>query len=559
MVIFGASDGAIPYLLKHVLDDVFGAGSREMLWFLVGAILGLAVIRSIFGFIQRYFAEAVGLKIIRDLRDDISAHLLKLGPDFYNANTTGNLISRMTNDTLLVRQALTDASVTLIRDSIRIIALTITAFVLDPVLATIAFVGVPLGIYPIIRFGKRVKKLSRVGQDQLGGLTTTLHEIILGHKVIQAFSREKEELTRFKDENEITTKTYIKAGKYSALSRPTNEFLGSLAVAGVIIYGGVSVIDGIRTQGDFIAFLTAMFLLYEPLKKIGRVHNAIQTGISAAERVFEIVDTPPSIINAENAKELVLTKGHIVYDNVSFAYENDEPVLHNINLTIEPGESLALVGMSGGGKSTIVNLLPRFYDPTVGSITIDNQNLKDVTLESLRKNIAIVSQHTFLFNDTVLYNIGYGLPNATEEKIIETAKAAYAHEFISKLPNSYQTIIGEQGLRLSGGERARIAIARALLRDAPILVLDEATASLDSEAEDLVQKAIELLMKGRTVLVIAHRLATIRNASRIAAVVNGRVVETGSHEELLQLNGEYAKLYRLQFGETQTRTRVGEI
>jgi ATP-binding cassette, subfamily B, bacterial MsbA len=557
-LVFGATDGFIPYILKRVLDDIFGKKDEAMLGFLVIGILIFAVIRAISGFFQQFLNMIVGLKIVEDLRNNISEHLLKLSPSFYSSQSTGGLIASMTNDTLLVRRALTEAAESIIRDTIRVFSLVIAAFYLDPMLALIAFIGVPLCMIPVIKFGKRVRKLSRHGQNQFGGLTSVLHEIIQGHKVVQSFTGEEFEDARFKSENENFTKTSIKAEKYGALAKPTNELIAALATIAVIFYGGQTVISGVRTQGDFIAFLTAMFLMYEPIKKLGRLNSLIQTGVGAAERIFSIIDIDPEIKDSPDAIELKTDPAKIEYQNVFFSYSNqkDRLALKNINLTINPGETVALVGMTGGGKSSIANLVPRFYDPLNGSIKINNQDIRRYKVKSLRQQIAIVTQHVFLFNDTVEHNIGYGKPGATSEEIIAAAKAANAHAFISKLPQGYQTTIGEQGILLFVGERARLAIARALLKDAPILILDEATASLDSESEKLVQEAIERLMQGRTVLVIAHRLSTIRKANRIATVVNGEIIEIGSHDELIAKRGEYYKLYNLQFREDNQNEKV---
>lgn len=551
MAVYGATDGIVPYLLKRVLDDVFGKQDKGMLNLLVLVIVIFAFIRGFFGFFQRYLSASVGLSVVKDIRNQINNKLLRLSPAFFQLHSTGSLIARVTNDTLLVRTALTDAAAAVLRDSIRVFALLIVAFYLDPVLALIAFVGFPIALLPMMKFGKKVRRLSRAGQDQFGGLTGLLQETIVGHGIVQSFTREDYEHQRFENENEKLTETFLKAEKYGALSTPSNEVLASMATAAVILYGGLTVITGVRTQGDFIAFITSMFLLYEPVKKMSRFNTVIQLGVAAAERIFEILDTPSSITEKPEAAELVVDKPKIVYQDVSFAYETDgntvQWAVRNISLTINPGKTVALVGMSGGGKTTIVTLLSRFYDPQQGAISIDGVDIRDVTLQSLRRSIAVVSQHTFLFNDSVYQNIAYGRPGASAAEIEEAARAANAHDFIGALPAGYHTVIGEQGLKLSGGERARIAIARALLKNAPILVLDEATASLDSEAEGLVQEAIDRLMVGRTVLVIAHRLATIRNADVIAVIVNGKLVESGNHEELLGREGEYSKLYRLQF------------
>ena len=560
-----------------MLDDIFGGQNASLLWPLVTLIMVFAVIRGLFGFLEKYFIASVGHQIVRDVRDQIADHLLHLGASFYSRESTGGLLSRMTNDSLLVRMALTDAVGAILRDSIRVIALLSMAIYLDPVLGMIAFLGFPLALIPVLKFGKKVRKLSRQGQDHLGGLTGLLQEAIVGSRVVQSFQREETEAKRFQAANAKFTATVIKAERYGALSSPTNEMLASLAIAAIILYGGYSVISGVRTQGDFIAFITSVFLLYEPLKKMGRVNMTIQSGLSAAERIFEVLDTKPDIVDCENPLELVADKPEIVFDRVWFSYpqaarkerpigessgteENEEkPALADISLHIQPGQTVALVGMSGGGKSTLVNLLPRFFDPQQGSVSINGVDIRKYSLRSLRGSIATVSQQTFLFNDTVLNNILYGREGASRDAAIAAAQAAYAHDFISRMPQGYETVVGEQGFRLSGGERARIAIARALLKDSPILVLDEATASLDSEAESIVQEATNNLMRNRTTLVIAHRLATVRRADQIVAIAHGRIVERGTHEELLAKKGEYSKLYQLQFSESDgERKQVGQ-
>ena len=562
MTIYGATDGCIPYLLKHVLDDVFGSQDRQKLNVLVGAIVAFAFVRGLMGFFQRYLASSVGLAIVADIRNEINRRLLYLSSSFFAAHPTGTLISRVTNDSLIIRSALTDAAAAVLRDSVRVVALLAVAFYLDPVLASVAVIGFPLGLVPVLRYGKKVRRLSRTGQNQLGGLTSLLQETIVGHNVVQAFTNEEYECSRFEKENELLRQTSLRAEKYSALSAPTNEFLASCAIALVILYGGLSVISGVRTQGDFIAFITSIFLLYEPLKKISNVSGQVQAGVASAERIFQVLDIVPEIKDRPGARAIELTVPHLEYRNVSFHYPLHDLdgscgsprsetgmrwALQNVSLQVKPGETLALVGMSGGGKSTLVTLLPRFYDPQDGAILINGCDILDLTLHSLRSHIAVVTQHTFLFNDTVFRNIAYGRPDAKPEEVFAAAKAAHAHEFVLGFANGYESVIGEQGLRVSGGQRARIAIARALLKNAPILVLDEATASLDSESEGLVQDAIDRLMNGRTVLVIAHRLATVRKADRIAVMVNGSVAEIGTHTELLAANAEYAKLYRLQF------------
>lgn len=549
MVIYGSSDGVIPFLIRSILDDILGNQNREMLYILPILVLVFAAIRGCFGFLQSYLSAQVGHGIIRDIRNAVHNRLLLLSPAYFEKlSGTGSLISRVTNDTLVVRYAITDVVATVLRESVRVISLLCAALYLDPYLGMIAFLVFPIGVIPVLVFGRRVRKLSKVGQEQFGGLTGVLQESIQGHRIIQSFCREDFERDKFDRENDLLTRTFVKAERYGSLSSPTNEFLASIAISGIILYGGHSVISGVRTQGDFIAFIMAMFLLYEPLKRLGRVNSNLQQALAAGERILEVLDAQPEIEELPGAKILVREPQSIEYRNVSFSYGNGSEALHDLSLIIQPGEMVALVGMSGGGKSTLINLLPRFYDPTAGQILIGGLDIREYTLSSLRSAVSVVSQHTFLFNDSVLNNIRYGRLDATEEEVAEAARKVHAHEFIERLPEGYRTFIGEQGLRLSGGERARIAIARALLKDAPILILDEATASLDSESEQIVQQAVDVLMAKRTVLVVAHRLATIRKANRIAVLSHGSLVELGSHEELLRKGGEFSKLYQIQFG-----------
>ena len=565
MVVFGASDGAIPLLLKHFLDEVFVSRNEERLWLLVGLVGVLGITRAVFGFIQRYYSLSIGLRIVERLRNEIGSKLLALSPSFFNSQSTGAIISRMTNDVLLVRYAITDATMGFLRDGLRLIALMCATLWLDPFLGIAAVIILPFAILPVVRFGRKVRRLSRSGQDLLGSLTSILNEIVVGHRVVQSFRMEEYERSRFLDENARSTKTFIRSEKYGALSGSSNELLASCAVAGILLYGGYSVLNGTRTPGDFIAFITAVLLMYEPLKKLSRLSNTVQSGAAAAERVFEIIDLEEDIKECESPQRLDNNNPHIFFDAISFYYQTPpqnavlrsgnteavaeaapEWVLQDISLSIEPGQTVALVGHSGCGKSTIANLLPRFYDPQIGAIRIDGSDIRNYSLASLRSHIALVDQHTFLFDASVLHNISYGRIDADPAEVVEAAKAANAHEFISELDDAYDTILGEQGLRLSGGQRARIAIARALLQDAPILILDEATANLDSKSERLVQEAIDRLMLGRTVIVIAHRLATVRNADRIVVLSEGKIVEQGNHDELVALDRHYAGLCRLQ-------------
>jgi subfamily B ATP-binding cassette protein MsbA len=559
MVLFGALDGAIPLLLKRIFDDIFHDHNERMLWVVVGLIVGLALLRAPFGFLQRYLSASVGLRVVRDLRNDVHRHLLRLSESFFATRASGDLLSGLSADTIFVRNAIVEASMTVVRGSFRVIALVAVAFYLDPVLAAFSLVGLPLSLYPLWRFGRKVRSYSRTGQAQTGGMTSLLQESILGHRVVQAFGREEHERQRFAAENARLTRTWEKAERYTALAFPTTEVAASAAIALVVVYGGLSVISGTRQQGDFLAFITGMFLLYEPLKNLGRVHSTIQVGAAAGERLFDILDAAPEIVDRPGAVALggadLAGRTRVEFRDVGFTYpgaRGDDgappaPALTGVSLTIEPGRTLALVGMSGGGKTTLAHLLPRFFDPTAGAVLVGGVDLRDLQVASLRGAIALVGQHAFLFNDTVRANVRYGRLEASDAEVEAAARSANAHDFIAGLPQGYDTVIGEQGLRLSGGERARLAIARALLKNAPILILDEATASLDSNSERLVQTAIERLMQGRTTLVIAHRLSTVRHADEIAVLEHGKVVEQGTHEQLLAANGAYAGLHRLQF------------
>jgi subfamily B ATP-binding cassette protein MsbA len=502
--------------------------------------------RGVTSFAQNYLMDLVGQRIICDLRDELNQHIQRLSLSFFNRTQTGDTLSRVTNDVALIRTALTDAVASVMRDATSLIALIVVAFVKDFNLAAIAFLVFPASVLPILRLSKRLRRFSKRGQRSLGILTALLQETVQGNRVVKAFGMEEYERERFATENRRLYRLYMKASMIKALTTPALEVLAAFCIGGVVWYGGNSVIQGTRTQGSFLAFLTAVFLLYEPFKRLSKTNTTIQQGVAGAERVFELLDTAPEVVDRPNARPLNAMRRGIVFEHVEFSY-GAEPVLRDINLEIHAGEVVALVGMSGGGKSTLADLIPRFYDVTGGRITIDGVDVRDYTMRSLRAQIALVTQFTFLFNDTVHANIAYGDIGKSMDDVVSAARAANAHEFITALPQGYDTPIGELGVTLSGGQRQRLAIARALLKDAPILILDEATSALDTESERLVQQAIERLMVNRTSLVIAHRLSTIRRADRIVVVVRGQIVEQGTHEELLALGGEYRKLYDLQF------------
>jgi subfamily B ATP-binding cassette protein MsbA len=477
---------------------------------------------------------------------------------FFTNNPTGILMSRITNDVISIQSAASEAVTSLIKDTVTLISLIGIVFYTDWKLAIIATVVFPVTIYPISQLGKKMRSVAKSTQITMGTLNSLLQETIAGTRIVKAFGMEKYENQRFAMENERLFRLNLKAVSVNAVSHPLMEFLGGLGIAAVIFYGGYNVLQGNSTPGTFFSFLAALLMLYEPVKRLVNVNNTIQQGIAGAERVFSIIDHIPEVINKPGAIELPIISRSIDVKNVNFSYEKT-PVLKNISLSIKAGEVVAFVGMSGGGKTSLVNLIPRFYDVSAGSIQIDGIDIRDVTLQSLRRQIAIVTQQTILFNDTVRNNIAYGDIERTEDDIINAARAANAHNFIMQLPKQYDTNIGELGTKLSGGEKQRISIARALLKNAPILILDEATSSLDTEAEIEVQEALDNLMKGRTTLVIAHRLSTIRNADRIIALVNGEIVEEGSHEQLMARQGEYFRLYNLQFRDEGNNAKNGHL
>jgi len=548
--VFLKTEGIPPFIQNIIvqlhLEGFFLKKGMEMIRLLAFVCVLLFLFKGIFNYGQSYLMNFVGLRIIADLREKLYNHLQTLSLSFFTKTPTGILISRITNDVNLIQGSVSSTITGLLKDAFTIIFLVGVVFYRDWKLAIVAFIIFPLAIIPIKEFGKRMRKFARKGQQRIGLLTTLLHETITGNRIVKAFNMEDYERRRFAEENERLFKTFLKRVKIRALAPPLMELLGGIAAAIIIWVGGYSIVRGDLTPGAFFSFLTALFMLYAPIRDLSKVNLEIQEGMAGAARVFELLDTTTEIKDMEGAVSLPPISKKIDFQKVTFKYE-EEIVLKDISFQVKVGEVVALVGMSGAGKTSLVNLLPRFYDVEKGQILIDDLDIRKVTLKSIREQIGLVTQQTILFNDTVRNNIAYGSPNCSEREILEAAKAANAHEFIQRLPQAYDTIIGEQGVKLSGGERQRISIARALLKNAPILILDEATSSLDSDSETEVQKALEGLMKGRTVFVIAHRLSTIRNAHRIIALSEGQIVEEGTHEDLMARHGEYRRLYDLQF------------
>jgi len=546
MVIVGALTSSQAVLVKPILDDIFLAKNPASLKWLPLAVVMIFLLKGICNYIQTVLMSFIGLRIVTDLRNKLYEQIQKQSLSFFTQHPTGLLMSRITNDVASIQDASSEVVTSIVKDSFTIISLVCVIFYTDWKLAFIAMIIFPLTIYPISEFGKKIRKVTTSTQITMATLSSLLQETISGTRIVKAFGMEKYENKRFAGENERFFKLNMKAVSVKALSHPLMEFLGGLGIAAVIFYGGYSVLEGKSTPGTFFSFLTAVLMLYEPVKRLTNVNNTINQGIAGAERVFSIIDLAPDIEDKPNAAELPTVSSGIDMENVTFRYEKI-PVLKNIQLSIKAGEVVAFVGMSGGGKTSLVNLIPRFYDVSEGRILIDGHDIRDVSLQSLRRQISIVTQQTILFNDTVRNNIAYGSFEKSEEDIISAAKAANAHDFIMKMPKGYDTNIGELGTKISGGEKQRLSIARAILKNAPILILDEATSSLDTEAEMEVQVALDNLMRGRTTLVIAHRLSTIRNADRIIVLVNGEIIEQGDHETLMKKQGEYFRLYNLQF------------
>ena len=554
--VFERKDVLPPYvkdfIIKLHLGDLLLKKDMEMLNILPFFLICLFLVKGIFNYGQAYLMNFVGLRIIADIREKLYNHLQTLSFSYFTKTPTGILISRILNDVNLIQGAVSTTISGLFKDIITIMFLIGVAFYQSWKLAIIAFIIFPLGVIPIKELGKRMRKFARKGQQRYGLLTTFLHETITGNRIVKAFTMEEYEKRRFAEENERLFKTFLKRIRVRALTAPIMESLGGVAAAVIIWVGGYMVTRGELTLGGFVSFIAAVFMLYPNIRELSKVNLEIQEGLAGAGRIFELLDTAAEITDKEGAVRLPPISQEIDFQKVTFKYE-EEVVLKDISLHVKVGEIIALVGMSGAGKTSLVNLLPRFYDVEKGQIRIDGYDIREVTLKSLREQIGLVTQQTILFNDTVRNNISYGNLKSTEQEILEAAKAANAHDFIQRMPQGYETIIGEQGVKLSGGERQRLSIARALLKNAPILILDEATSSLDSDSETEVQRALEELMKGRTVFVIAHRLSTIRNAHRIVVFSEGQIVEEGTHEELISLQGEYRRLYDLQFKDDGTR------
>jgi ATP-binding cassette, subfamily B, bacterial MsbA len=535
---------------------------RQVLAFLPFVIVGVALVKGLAWFGQRFLMDTVGQRVVADLRRALFDHLLRLSPGFYSRRHSGELMSRFASDVQAVENSVTFAVSSYIRDGLTVVVLLANCFLLDWRLSLMAFVAVPVTILPVVRFAKRLKRYTSQSQSTLGQLAEMVQEALTGIRVVQAFGMERWESGRFGEANARWLRLMRRGVMTRALSSPLMEVMAASGLALAIWWVGGRIVAGELDAGKFFSFVTAVMLLYQPVKSLGRVGQLALQGAAAAERIFEILDAGTDVPDTGTGRLPPFSR-ELRFEDVHFAY-GEAPVLAGLDFTVRKGEVVALVGSSGGGKTTAANLLPRFWDVGRGAVRIDGTDVREVTLESLRAQLALVTQETILFNDTIRANIAYGRPEVPQEQVERAARLAHAHEFIAALPQGYETVVGEKGVMLSGGQRQRIAIARAFLKDAPILVLDEATSALDAESEREVQRALEGLMglggetprAGRTTLVIAHRLSTIRNADRIVVLSGGRVVESGRHEDLLTRGGEYARLYRTYAGEGEPVARA---
>ena len=542
----------LPWIIKDMVDQVLKEKNTEMLNYIVISIIVVFIIRGIAFYGQSYLMNYVGQRVIIDIRKAVFEKLQRLSLDFYDKNKTGTIMSYVTNDVNALQSAMVENVVEMVTESVILIASIVMMIYLDWRLFLVTFSTFPVVLLFIDQFGKRIRKSGSRIQEATADITSVLQETVSSARVIKSFVREEYEINRFDKENMNNFRANMKYAQLSATLTPTIEFVAAVGVTIILWYGGNSVIDGTITAGSLVAFLTYAVNISNPIKRLSRVIGNIQRAMAAAQRVFDVLDLPESIKNLPEAKVLPTVKGQVSFNNVSFSYNPGEQVLNNVSFSVKPGEMIAFVGPSGAGKSTVASLLPRFYDVTDGSITIDGHDIRHVTLDSLREQVGIVPQETVLFNGSVYDNILYGRLDATQEEVEAAAKAANAHNFIMELPKGYQTMLGDRGVNISGGQRQRISIARAILKNPQILILDEATSALDTESERVVQEALDRLMIGRTSFVIAHRLSTIKNADKIMVLEKGTLAEMGTHEELMAKDGLYAHLYKIQYRSKET-------
>ena len=537
------------WLMQPVLDRIFVGRDGSLLFLIAGAALVLALAKGAADYGVAVLMNRAGQRVIADVQKTLFARVIRADLAYLHAHPTGTLISRFTNDAALLRSAAANVTGAIGKDALTVVFLVGVMFYEDWILALASFLLFPLAIRPIVAIGQRMRRVSANAQAEIGQLTTLLNQTFQGARLVKAYGMEDYEEGRAAGLFESLFALIDRATRTRSRASPVMEGLGGAAIAVVTLYGGHQVITGARTPGAFFSFITALLLAYQPMKSLANLNASLQEGLAAAQRIFQVLDVQPTIRDLPGAKPLHVVGGEICFDEVRFGYASGAVALDRISLTVPAGRTVALVGASGAGKSTILNLIPRFFDVDAGCISIDGQDIRRVSLASLRAAIALVAQEVTLFDDTVRANIAYGRFGATEAEIERAARAAGADGFIRELANGYDTEVGEHGVRLSGGQRQRLAIARAMLKDAPILLLDEATSALDSESERQVQAALRALIRGRTTLVIAHRLSTVQGADLILVVDRGRIVESGRHAELIAGNGVYARYYAMQFAE----------
>lgn len=546
-IIAAGGTAYLPFVIKDMVDQVLSEKNTTMLNWIVLSIVVVFVIRGIAYYGQSYLMNYVGQRVIIDIRKAVFEKLQRLSMSFYDKHKTGTIMSYVTNDVSALQSAMVDNVVEMITETVILVASIVMMIYLDWKLFLVTFATFPVVLFFIDSFGKRIRKSGSRIQEAAADITSVLQEVASSPRVIKSFVREGYEVDRFDKENMNNFRANMKYAQLSSTLTPTIEFVAAIGVSIILWYGGNSVINGSITAGSLVAFLTYAVNISNPIKRLSRVIGNIQRALAAAQRVFDVLDLPEVIKNAPDAKALPKVKGDVRFNDVSFAYNENEEVLSHVSFEVKPGEMIAFVGPSGAGKSTVASLLPRFYDATNGSITIDGQDIRKVTLDSLREQVGIVPQETVLFNGSVYDNILYGRLDATREEVEAAAKAANAHDFIMQLPNGYETMLGDRGMNISGGQRQRISIARAILKNPQILILDEATSALDTESERVVQEALDRLMVGRTSFVIAHRLSTIKNADKIMVLEKGQLIEQGNHDELMAMDGLYAHLYKIQY------------
>ena len=548
LMLVGASfDALLVRQMKPIFDEVFIDKNRETLGLIGLVILGLYFVKGVTNYIQSIVMTKMSIRILTDMQMDVFKRVVRMDNAFFAQRTTGDILSHFTADVGIIKDAVLNSLTTLVKDSASVFFLVLLTFFQSFEMACIMFFVFPLGMAPIAYCGRKMRRKTKNMQAVYGLLYNVLSQTFQGIKIVKSYCTEDKEAEVLRSSINRMNKISYSMARLSSLQSPLMEFFGGIAMAGTLAYGGYRILQGDMTPGNFMVFLLAIVAAYKPMKNIANLHLRMQMGIASMQRLFAMMDTKPAICDAPDARELKIENARLEAKNICFSYDGERPVLKDVSLTAEPGQTVAVVGHSGSGKSSLINLIPRFYDPQSGQILIDGQNTREVTLESLRKQVAYVSQDVIIFDDTIKNNIRYGTPEATDEQVVAAAKAAAAHNFIMETENGYDTVLGERGGRLSGGQRQMISIARAMLKNAPILILDEATSALDSQSERIVQDSLDTLMKGRTSIVIAHRLSTVINADRIYVFNDGEIVDFGTHEELLEHDGIYAQLYRLQF------------